>query len=220
MTARHVRNGVGFLRGSVGQIEYLLHQRLDALRIYLEQHLRVLLVQIADVRQRHQKARVKDARDRQRIGRLQVAAEQHRVAFLLGGDQLLVLEVVAVRREQRDDEQEDQGRLVGAEVDGEGPHEVHVVVEQPGAGLGAFQLLEVHGVGLLAVDRVEEVLLLGVERDHRAKDQQLDAAALEQMNLLHLQPTSIDCHLHLIGACTSLESLVYCHYVSTTTLIN
>ena len=71
-----------------------------------------------------------------------------------------------------------------------------MVVKQPGAGLRSLQLLEVHGSGLLVVDRVQKVLLLGVECDDGSQDQQLNAAALQQVDLLHLnnQPASIYSH--------------------------
>ena len=172
---------------SVAQVEHLLHERLDALGVDLEQHLRVLLVQVADVRQLHEQLRVHGARRRDRVARLQVLLQQQRVAVLFGRHQLLVADVRPVGREERYDEQQDERRLVGVQVDGERLDELHVVVEQPRAVLGHAQLLRVHGALAFGVARVEEVLFLRIERDHRAQYQQLDAAALEQRDLVGLR---------------------------------
>ena len=73
------------------------------------------------------------------------------------------------------------------EVDRKGPHKLHMVIKQPGSRLGHPQLIDIHCAGLRAVDGVEEVLLLLVECDDRAKNQQLDAATFQQVDLIGLR---------------------------------
>ena len=155
----------------------------------------MLLVQIADVRQLHEQLRVERVSGADRVARLQVLLQQQRVSLLFRRHQLLVDDVRPVGREERDDEQEDERRLVGVQVDGERLDELHVVVEQARAVLGHAQLLRVHCGRVLLVARVEEVLLLRVERDHRAQDEQLNAAALQQRDLVRLRQRLERLHL-------------------------
>ena len=53
-------------------------------------------------------------------------------------------------------------------------------------------------LSLLVVDGVEEVLLVGVERDDRTQNEQLDAARLEQLDLIGLRqgPEGADLFRH------------------------
>ena len=125
---------------------------------------------------------------------LEVAQQQQGVALLLLGDVRLVGDVGAVGRVQRDHQQQDEHRLVCLQVQGQRLDEPHVVLEQTHAPVvaqgrrrvgGRLELLRGHGV-LLFVVGVQELLLILVEGDDRADDEQLYAASLQQTDLVGL----------------------------------
>ena len=86
-------------------------------------------------------------------------------------------------------------------------------VEEPGARFGHPQLIDVHRTRLRAVDWVEEVLLLLVECDDRAQNQQLDAAAFEQVDLVGLRQRfeCSDLH-HKTQVAATMPFLHCCHH--------
>ena len=180
-------------------LEHLLHQGLQAVRVDAQQHLRVLLVEVSDVHQLHQQLGVQDPHHVRRVLGLQVAQQKEGVALLLLGDVQFIRDGRAVRGVQRDHQQQDQHRLVRLQVQGQRLDELHVILEEPHAahvphvsrvhrgGIGGdLELLGGHGVLLLVV-RVQELLLVLVEGDDGADDEQLYAATLQEPDLVGLR---------------------------------
>ena len=146
----------------------------------------MFLVEAANLGQFHHEPWKHESSERLGVARLQVSLQQQAVALLLGADVVAVGEVVSVGGEEREDQKKDERCLVGAQLDRQRPDELHLFVEHPRPVLGKSQLLQLHRLSLLVVDRVQEVLLVRVEGDDRAQNQQFDAAGLEQLDLVGL----------------------------------